>query len=67
MKKAPPATRATDSAESVPVKPRKTTVERLDLSPERIAKGASTQTEVLTQILERQQQNYHFRHWGINE
>ncbi len=67
MKKAPLATRATDSAESVPLRHRKATVQRLDLSPERIAKGASTQTEVLTQILERQEQNYHFRHWGINE
>ncbi len=65
MKKAPTATRATDSEESVPIKHKKLSAEKLDLSPERIAQGVSTRTVVLTQILEREQRS--FRHWGINE
>jgi len=42
-------------------------VESLNLSPERITDGASTTTHLLTEILERDEKTYHWRHWGINE
>ncbi len=68
MKKPPLATRATDSKESVPLQEEQQSHDALDLSPERISKGASTQTEVLTRILEPEQRTQQrFRHWGINE
>ncbi len=38
-----------------------------NLSPERIAEGATTTTAVLSQILAQQQEFHEFRHWGINE
>ena len=39
----------------------------LNLSPERIAEGASTTTELLNAILERDGGTDQLRHWGINE
>jgi hypothetical protein len=41
--------------------------EALSLSPERIEDGATTTTQVLNEILEREETNYYSRHWGINE
>jgi len=67
MKRAPLATRATDSKESVPPGQQKQRSEAIELSPERISEGVTATTEVLTEILEREQRLYHFRHWGINE
>lgn len=67
MKKPTLTTRAPDVQQSVPIKHLRKSPESLDLSPERVSEGASTTTEVLTQILEREQRLYHFRHWGINE
>ena len=67
MKRPTLTTRAPEVQEPVPVRHVKRSQESLALSPERIAQGASTTTEVLTQILEREQRLYHFRHWGINE
>ncbi len=67
MKKPTLATRAPDEQQPVPIRHLKKSPDSLDLSPERISEGASTTTEVLTQILEREERLYHFRHWGINE
>jgi hypothetical protein len=41
--------------------------ESIGLSPERINDRASMTSHVLRDILLRDQQNYHLRHWGINE
>jgi hypothetical protein len=38
-----------------------------NLSPERVADGASTTTAVLSQILAQQMEFRDLRHWGINE
>jgi hypothetical protein len=39
----------------------------LNLSPERITAGASTTTEILNAILQRDEGTGQLRHWGINE
>ncbi len=65
MKKHPSPTRAADVQHPIAAKQVRKASEPLDLSPERISQGASTTTELLTQILEREQRLY--RHWGINE
>ena len=43
------------------------TVVPVNISPERLRKGASTTTEVLSEILQRQTRSESVRHWGINE
>ncbi|MND00742.1 hypothetical protein D3C83_194630 [compost metagenome] len=42
-------------------------LESLNLSPERITDGASTTTNLLNEILARDENTYRWRHWGINE
>jgi hypothetical protein len=42
-------------------------VEWMNLSPQRIIDQASATTQVLSEILERDEGSYHIRHWGINE
>ena len=39
----------------------------ISLSPERIRDGTSAKTELLNEMLERENRSYHLRHWGINE
>jgi hypothetical protein len=39
----------------------------LSLSPERIQAGATTKTDVMNEILERDARFGYSRHWGINE
>jgi hypothetical protein len=39
----------------------------MNISRERILDGASTTTEVLSEILQRHQRGESIRHWGINE
>lgn len=41
--------------------------ESLSLSPDRIARGASTTTGLLAEILAQTEQTGQVRHWGINE
>jgi hypothetical protein len=67
MKRPTLATRAIDAKELGSQGQQKHRSDALDLSPERISEGVTARTEVLTQILEREQRLHHFRHWGINE
>jgi len=39
----------------------------LSLSPERIRAGATTKTDVMNEILQRETRFSYSRHWGINE
>jgi hypothetical protein len=39
----------------------------LSLSPERIRAGATTKTDVMNEILQRETRFNYSRHWGINE
>jgi hypothetical protein len=39
----------------------------ISLSPERIRDGTSAKTELLNEMLERENRSYYLRHWGINE
>jgi len=39
----------------------------VSLSPEGIRDRTSAKTEVLNEMLERENRSYHLRHWGINE
>ena len=52
---------------STPREDTKKTDESVSLSPERIRDGTSAKTELLNEMLERENRSYHLRHWGINE
>ena len=42
-------------------------LEALELSQESLRERASMSTELMDEILERENYSYSFRHWGINE
>lgn len=42
-------------------------LEALELSQESLRERASISTQVMDEILERENYTYSFRHWGINE
>ena len=46
---------------------KKSSVDRVNFSPEQIQAQASTKSTVLLQMLEREETTYYSRHWGINE
>ena len=72
MNKAPIGPKAVGPPQSIQAAPRdkeRVSPERetLSLSPERVARGRSTTTTVLQEILDRAEKPPHLRHWGINE
>ena len=52
---------------STPGEDVKKTDDSVSLSPEHIRDQTSTKTELLNEMLERDNRSYYQRHWGINE
>ena len=73
MKTSNPISRALDPPKSALAIPQDNEEQNLlpiapfNISRERLMEGASSTTEVLNEILERQRRPEFMRHWGINE